>query len=61
VVDEVAGRRLHVLSLAVVTIVRYGIPIALALAGLICLGVLDESARVEAWAMFTGAALASCF
>jgi hypothetical protein len=39
-------------------VVRYGIPAALALAGLICLAALPESSRVEAWAMFTGAATA---
>jgi len=38
--------------------VRYGIPAALALAGLVCLAALPESSRFEAWAMFTGAASA---
>lgn len=39
-------------------IVRYGLPAVLAIAGLICLGVLPDSSRVEGWAGFTGAALA---
>jgi hypothetical protein len=38
--------------------VRYGIPAVLELAGLICLLALPDSSRVEAWAMFTGAASA---
>ena len=40
------------------TFVRYGIPAALMLAGVICLAALPKSSRVEAWAMFTGAASA---
>src|SRR3954464_10802850 len=40
------------------TFVRYGIPVLLALAGVVCLAVLPDSSRVEAWAMFTGAATA---
>src|SRR4051812_21494674 len=38
--------------------VRYGIPVVLELAGLVCLLALPGSSRVEAWAMFTGAATA---
>jgi hypothetical protein len=38
--------------------VRYGVPAGLALIGLVILGILQSSAGVEAWAMFTGAALA---
>jgi hypothetical protein len=37
--------------------VRYGIPAALVLAGLVCLFVVPSGTRFEAWALFTGAGL----
>ncbi|HKF80910.1 MAG TPA: hypothetical protein VKB17_08825 [Thermoleophilaceae bacterium] len=38
--------------------VRYGLPVLLLLAGIVFLLVGPSGARVEAWAMFTGAGLA---
>jgi hypothetical protein len=38
--------------------VRYGIPAALVLAGIVCLFVAPDSSAVEGWALFTGAGLA---
>ena len=38
--------------------VRYGLPVALVIAGLICLAALPDSSRVEGWAGFTGAGIA---
>ena len=37
--------------------VRYGIPAALVLAGLVCLFVAPSGTRFEGWALFTGAGL----
>jgi hypothetical protein len=39
------------------TFVRYGLPALLIVAGLVCLLVVNESARLEAWAGLTGAGL----
>ena len=41
--------------------IRYGLPAALLLAGVVCLFVVNESARVEAWAGLTGAGLSVFF
>jgi hypothetical protein len=38
--------------------VRYGIPLALAVTGIVLLFAADESVKAEAWAGFTGAAIA---
>jgi hypothetical protein len=38
--------------------VRYGIPLALAVAGIVLLFAADRSVATEAWAGFTGAAIA---
>ena len=37
--------------------IRYGIPAALVLAGLVCLFVAPSGTRFEGWALFTGAGL----
>ena len=37
--------------------VRYGLPVLLVLAGLVCLAALPDSSRVEGWAGFTGAGI----
>jgi hypothetical protein len=37
--------------------IRYGLPAALLVIGIVCLFVVNDSARVEAWAGFTGAGL----
>jgi hypothetical protein len=42
---------------SLLTFVRYGLPAALLLIGVVCLLVVNDSARVEAWAGFTGAGL----
>jgi hypothetical protein len=41
----------------VMVLVRYGLPAALVIAGLVCLLVVPSSARIEAWAGFTGAGI----
>jgi hypothetical protein len=41
-----------------VVYVRYGLPLVLVLAGLVCLFALPTGSQVEAWAMFTGAGMA---
>jgi hypothetical protein len=38
-------------------LVRYGLPAALVIAGLVCLLVVPSSAKIEAWAGFTGAGI----
>ncbi len=40
------------------TLIRYGIPLVLVVAGFVCLAVLPESSRIEAWAGFTGSGVA---
>jgi hypothetical protein len=40
------------------TFVRYGIPLLLALTGIVLLFTVDESVAPEAWAGFTGAGIA---
>jgi hypothetical protein len=39
-------------------VVRYGLPVALVVAGLVCLAALPDSSRTEGWAGFTGAGIA---
>lgn len=44
--------------MSAMALVRYGIPVVLAVAGMVCLLVLPAGSRIEAWAGFTGSALA---